>query len=158
MLAVLFVAAVQSIAAAEPLDQAARIPAAAASAAVQCPAAPTTGHCPTATPKSSYSASNGILTAAQCCAQCAADKSLCFGWTWSAPGPDSGIALLEGGGSCAQFDAPLDTSNTAAWNCTYGINVKDTPKPLPTTPPKKPPASAKNVLFIVADVRAAGTS
>lgn len=115
----------------------------------QC-ATPKTGRCPTPVPKSSYANSGGLLTAVECCAQCAADGSLCFGWTWSAPGPDTDATSKPGGGSCNQFDAPLSTANRQAKNCTYGINARDPPKSLPVAP-KKAPTGAKNVLFLVAD-------
>lgn len=114
----------------------------------QC-AAPMTGRCPTPIPRSSYANSAGLLTAAECCAQCVADGSLCFGWTWSGPGPDTETSK-PGGGSCNQFDAPLSTTNRQPHNCTFGVNARDPPKPLPASP-KKPPPGAKNVLFLVAD-------
>jgi hypothetical protein len=124
----------------------------------QC-ATPESGRCPSpSAPKSAYASSGGLLTAAECCAQCAADGSLCFGWTWSAPGPDGGGASpaasgasKPGGGSCSQFDAPLNTARPASWNCSFGVNPADPPKPLPAAAPKKAPAGAKNVLFLVAD-------
>ena len=135
-----------------PLLAAAAAAAGSDSAAPRQCTAPTTGRCPTPVPKSSYTASSGLLTAAECCAQCTADGSLCFGWTWTAPGPDGATAgaARPGGGTCNQFDAPLSTDQLQARNCTYGLNAADPAKP----PPKasiKPPAGAKNVLFLVAD-------
>jgi hypothetical protein len=114
----------------------------------QC-AAPVIGRCPTPVPRSSYANSDGLLTAAECCAQCVADGSLCFGWTWSAAGPDA-ESSKPGGGSCNQFDAPLSVTNLQPWNCTFGLNARDPPKPLPVAPKISPPG-AKNVLFLVAD-------
>eukprot|EP01047_Picozoa_sp_COSAG01_P054831 COSAG01_NODE_6040_length_3883_cov_3.070296_2_plen_147_part_00 len=133
-----------------PLAAASPAAAAAPAASVRC-ATVRTGRCPTpSAPRSAYAHSSGLLTAAECCAQCAADGSLCFGWIWSAAsGPDD--TAKPAGGSCSQYDAPLDIDQLQSQhNCSFGLNQDDSPKPMPL-PPKKPPANAKNVLFLVAD-------
>ena len=94
---------------------------------------------------------NVAATAAQ------ADKSLCFGWTWSAPSPDELQLQLQaakltskpGGGSCAQFDAPFPAPSpnvaSSSRNCTHGVNAKDPAAKPPPAAPRKAPKGAKNV-------------
>ena len=92
---------------------------------------------------------NVAATAAQ------ADKSLCFGWTWSAPSPDelqlqaAKLTSKPGGGSCAQFDAPFPAPSpnvaSSSRNCTHGVNAKDPAAKPPPAAPRKAPKGAKNV-------------
>ena len=89
----------------------------------------------------SYTSSAGLLTAAQCCQQCALDGSLCYGYVFR---PGDGIL-----GSCSQFDAPVSLDHKFPGNCTVGI-FSHPQKAAPKTP-QRAPKGAKNVLFLVAD-------
>ena len=118
--------------------------AAAAAAGLQCPSAEN-GVCVAAPAHASYAGSSGLLTAAQCCAECVEDGELCFGYIFKGHGGGP-----EGKGSCSLFDTVFDTSSKHPnVNCTVGI-FNSKPKP-PPKPAKAAPKGAKNVLFIVAD-------
>lgn len=89
----------------------------------------------------SYSNSNGLLTASQCCNQCVLDGSLCYGYIFR---PSKGNL-----GSCSQFDAPISLVHKVPGNCTVGIFAH--PQKAAPKKPKTAPKGARNVLFIVAD-------
>lgn len=107
-------------------------------------------HCPSLeknscveAPHGAYMSSNGILTAAECCAQCVADGTLCSGYQWTAGG-------TADKGECLQFDVPFHRSAITKGNCTIGVIPGCKAKP-PPKPPSNPPKGAKNVVFLVAD-------
>ena len=78
--------------------------------------------CPSAMPNTciqspqaaNYAASNGQLTAAECCTQCEQDGELCYGWVWRPSKNDASK------GSCIQYDTPLDRNTRYRGNCTTG--------------------------------------
>ena len=101
---------------------------------------------------SSYDAYTGT-TAAECCAECLADKTLCSGYSFAvgSAGPDVDIDVTvttPPKNQCTLVNA-WHTSNLKPGNCTSGrVNDRSVVPPPPAHPY---PKGAKNVVFLVAD-------